>query len=28
MLLMPGLPKVPAGEKMEIDNEAHIKGLF
>lgn len=28
MLLMPGLPKVPAGEKMEIDANANIKGLF
>ncbi|MBR1984421.1 MAG: formate--tetrahydrofolate ligase, partial [Clostridia bacterium] len=28
MLLMPGLPKVPAGAKMEIDGKANIKGLF
>ena len=28
MLLMPGLPKVPAGAKMEIDDNANIKGLF
>ncbi|MBQ3214242.1 MAG: formate--tetrahydrofolate ligase [Clostridia bacterium] len=28
MLLMPGLPKVPAGQKMTIDNKGVIAGLF
>ena len=28
MLLMPGLPKVPAGAKMTIDSENTITGLF
>ena len=28
MLLMPGLPKVPAGERMNIDENAKITGLF
>ena len=28
MLLMPGLPKVPAGQKMTIDNDGVIAGLF
>ncbi|MBQ9792690.1 MAG: formate--tetrahydrofolate ligase [Clostridia bacterium] len=28
MLLMPGLPKVPAGQKMTIDNDGIIAGLF
>ena len=28
MLLMPGLPKVPAGEKMVIDEYSKITGLF
>lgn len=28
ILTMPGLPKTPAAEKMDIDEEGNIKGLF
>ncbi len=28
ILTMPGLPKAPAAEKMDIDEEGNIKGLF
>jgi formate--tetrahydrofolate ligase len=28
MMLMPGLPEVPAAAKMDIDSEGHISGLF
>ena len=28
MMLMPGLPEVPAAAKMDIDNEGHVSGLF
>jgi formyltetrahydrofolate synthetase len=26
-MLMPGLPKVPAAEKMDIDDHGHITGF-
>jgi formyltetrahydrofolate synthetase len=25
---MPGLPAIPAAEKIDIDSEGHITGLF
>ncbi len=28
LMTMPGLPKVPAAEKIDIDNEGRISGLF
>ncbi len=28
VMTMPGLPKVPAANNMDIDEEGHIKGLF
>ena len=28
IMTMPGLPKVPAAEKIDIDNEGRISGLF
>ena len=28
ILTMPGLPKVPAAENIEIDNDGKITGLF
>ena len=28
MMTMPGLPKVPAAERIDIDDEGHISGLF
>ena len=28
ILTMPGLPKVPAAEKIDIDNNGKISGLF
>ena len=28
MMTMPGLPKVPAAERIDIDNEGVITGLF
>ena len=28
ILTMPGLPKVPAAEKIDIDNTGKITGLF
>ena len=28
MMTMPGLPKVPAAEKIDIDNDGKITGLF
>lgn len=28
IMVMPGLPKVPASENIDIDNEGKIKGLF
>jgi formate--tetrahydrofolate ligase len=28
MMTMPGLPKVPAAERIDIDNEGNISGLF
>jgi formate--tetrahydrofolate ligase len=28
MLRMPGLPKVPAAERMDLDDEGHVQGLF
>jgi len=28
MMTMPGLPKVPAAERIDIDNDGKITGLF
>ncbi|MEX0951186.1 MAG: formate--tetrahydrofolate ligase, partial [Gammaproteobacteria bacterium] len=28
MMTMPGLPKVPAAEKIDVDEKGHISGLF
>lgn len=28
VMVMPGLPKVPAAENIDVDNEGHITGLF
>ena len=28
IMVMPGLPKVPAADKMDVDNDGHMKGLF
>ncbi|MDD3673651.1 MAG: formate--tetrahydrofolate ligase, partial [Synergistaceae bacterium] len=28
MMTMPGLPKVPAAEKIDVDSEGRIVGLF
>jgi formate--tetrahydrofolate ligase len=28
MMTMPGLPKVPAAEKIDVDDEGRITGLF
>ncbi|HEX6791824.1 MAG TPA: formate--tetrahydrofolate ligase, partial [Candidatus Krumholzibacteria bacterium] len=28
MMLMPGLPEVPAAAKMDIDSQGHVSGLF
>jgi len=28
MLRMPGLPKVPSAEKIDIDEQGRISGLF
>jgi formate--tetrahydrofolate ligase len=28
IMTMPGLPKLPAAEKIDIDNEGRISGLF
>ncbi|WP_153048112.1 formate--tetrahydrofolate ligase, partial [Streptococcus suis] len=28
IMTMPGLPKVPASEKIDIDNQGNITGLF
>jgi len=28
MMLMPGLPKVPAAARMTIDDDGNITGLF
>jgi formate--tetrahydrofolate ligase len=28
MMTMPGLPKVPAAEKIDVDDDGVIKGLF
>jgi formate--tetrahydrofolate ligase len=27
-MTMPGLPKVPAAERIDIDNDGNITGLF
>ena len=28
IMTMPGLPKVPAAEKIDVDDEGNITGLF
>ena len=28
MMTMPGLPKVPAAEKIDVDEQGNISGLF
>jgi formate--tetrahydrofolate ligase len=28
IMTMPGLPKVPAAEKIDVDSEGNISGLF
>jgi formate--tetrahydrofolate ligase len=28
MMLMPGLPEVPAAARMDIDSDGHVSGLF
>jgi len=28
MMTMPGLPKVPAAERIDIDDDGNISGLF
>jgi formate--tetrahydrofolate ligase len=28
IMIMPGLPKVPAAERIDIDDEGNISGLF
>ena len=28
IMVMPGLPKVPAAEKMDVDENGNISGLF
>ncbi|MEO2535379.1 formate--tetrahydrofolate ligase, partial [Collinsella aerofaciens] len=28
VLTMPGLPKVPAAENIDVDNDGNITGLF